>query len=340
MNMSQRKTENHKRNQILLGIMVLILISALGAAVFIVQKHADSEVIPEAGTSWHADHSAEFIVYQDEKYPVIRRLSTLLLIGTDHFAENEEELISQGKQRNRSMADFLVILVFDHDRKTVTPFQFNRDTICDVPWLDENGKTGGWTTQHIAYAHTYGSGKEDSCDNTVNAIRRLIWEAPVDHYYAFTMDAVPLLNDLVGCVTIRLDQDIPELGAEYVNGAEISLKGAEAMRFIRYREKIGGSNYLRMQRHRVYLTAFLEAARAAVEQNQDLVVDAFKLVNPFICTDMTVNSLSEMVDQLYKYEMLDIVTPSGNIQPGEENYEFYPHEDSLWNCVYTVYCRK
>ena len=95
-----------------------------------------------------------------------------------------------------------------------------------------------------------------------------------------------------------------------------------------------------MQRHRLYLAAFLEAARAAVEKNQDLVLDAFKMVDPFICTDMTVNSLSEMVDQLCEYEMLDVVTPSGDIVPGEENYEFYPHEDSLWNCVYTAYCRK
>ena len=222
----------------------------------------------------------------------------------------------------------------------MTPFQFNRDTICEVPWLDENGKTGGWKAEHLAYAHTYGTGKEDSCANTVNAVRKLIWEAPVDHYYAFTMDAVPLLNDLVGGVTITLDQDIPDLGAEYVKGAEITLKGTKALRFIRYREHIGGSNYLRMQRHRLYLAAFLNAARAAVAENQDLVLDAFKKVDSFICTDMTVNSLSEMVDQLCEYEMLDVVTPSGDIVPGEENYEFYPHEDSLWNCVYTAYCRK
>ena len=338
--MEHIKTKNRKRNQILLGLLALVLMLGLGTAVYFVQKQADSEVIPEAGTSWNADHTAEYIVYQDEKYPVIRRLSTLLLIGTDHFSEDEEQLVLEGKQRNRSMADFLVVLIFDHDKKTVTPFQFNRDTICEVPWLDDNGKTGGYTSEQLAFAHSYGSGKEDSSENTVNAVRKLIWEAPVDHYYAFTMDAVPLLNDLVGGITVTLDQDIPDLGLEYVKGADITLKGADALRFIRYREHRGGSNYFRMQRHRLYLAAFLEAARAAVEKNQDLVLDAFKMVDPFICTDMTVNSLSEMVDQLREYEMLDVVTPSGSIEPGEEIYEFYPHEDSLWNCVYTAYCRK
>ena len=338
--MAKRKSENRKQNQILLGVLALVLLAGLVFAVYTVQKQADSEVIPEAGTSWNADHTAEYIVYQNKQYPVIRRLSTLLLIGSDKFTEDEEQLVLEDKLRNRSMADFLVVLVFDHDKKTVTPFQFNRDTICDVPWLDENGKTGGYKSEQLAFAHSYGSGKEDSCENTVNAVRKLIWDAPVDHYYAFTMDAVPVLNDLVGGVTITLDQDIPDLGEEYVEGAEITLKGAETLRFIRYREHRGGTNYFRMGRHRLYLAAFLEAARAAVAKNQDLVVDAFKLVDPFICTDMTVNSLSEMVDQLCEYEMLDVVTPSGSIEPGKELYEFHPHEDSLWNCVYTAYCKK
>ena len=337
--MDHRKTEKQKKNQILLSILTLILISALGAAVFIAQRQADSEVIPEAGTSWNADHSKEYIVYQDKQYPVIRRLSTLLLIGTDNFAEEEDQLLSGGF-RNRALADFLVVLVFDHEKKTVTPFQFNRDTICEVPWLDADGKTGGWKSEHLTYAHSYGSGKEDSCENTVAAVRKLIWNAPVDHYYAFTMDAVPVLNDLVGGVTVKLDEDIPGLGAKYVKGAEITLKGAEALRFIRYREHSGGSNLFRMQRHRQYLSAFLETAKASVAKNQDLVVDAFKMVDPFICTNMTVNSLSEMVDQLCSYEMMDVVTPAGVIKLGEKYYEFHPYEDSLWNCVYTAYCRK
>ena len=337
--MARGKNEKPKKNQLLLGILALVLLAALVTAVTIVQRKADSEVIPEAGTSWNADHSAEYIVYQDKQYPVIRRLSTLLLIGTDNFAE-EEDLLLQDGLRNRALADFLVVLVFDHDNKTITPFQFNRDTVCDVPWLDADGKTGGWKTEHITYAHTYGSGGADSCENTVAAVRKLIWNAPVDHYTAFTMDAVPLLNDLVGGVTVTLNEDIPGLGEKYVKGASITLKGAEALRFVRYREKSGGSNYFRMQRHRLYLAAFLEAARAAAAKNQDLVVDAFKAVDSFICTDMTVNSLSEMVGQLCEYEMLDVVTPSGIIEPGEKNYEFHPHEDSLWNCVYTAYCRK
>ena len=334
--MEHRKNKNRKRNQILLGVLALVLMLGLGTAVYIVQKQADSEVIPEAGTSWNADHTSEYIVYQDKQYPVIRRLSTLLLIGTDK--ESDDDI--QEDLRNHAQSDFLVVLVFDHDRKTVTPLQFNRDTVCETSWLDENGKVGGWKTEHLAFAHTYGSGREDSGENTVRVLRKLIYDAPVDHYLSFTMDAVPLLNDLVGGVTITLDEDIPALGEEYKAGSSVTLKGPEVLRFIRYRERLAGSNYYRMARHRLYLAAFLDSARAAAAKNQDLVLDAFKAIDPFICTDLTANSLSEMADQLCEYEVLDILSPEGSIVAGAKFYEFHPDEESLWNCIYTAYCRK
>ena len=335
--MEHSKSKKQKKGQPILLILALLLLAGLLFFVYQVQKKADNEVIPEAGTSWNADHSSEYIVYDNKQYPVIRHLSTLLLIGTD----KDSDIDTRDGLRNHAQSDFLVILVFDHDRKTVTPFQFNRDTVCEVPWLDAEGKVGGYKSQHLAFAHTYGSGKEDSCENTVRTIRRLIYNAPVDHYMSFTMDAVPVINDLVGGVTVTLNEDLPELGEEYVNGAKITLKGSAALRFIRYRDKhVAGSNWYRMKRHQLYFTGFLSSARSAVQKNQDLVVDAFKLIDPFICTDLSVNSISEFVDQLCTYEVLDPITPDGNIVIGAEFAEFRLDEESLWNCIYTAYCKK
>ena len=337
------KNKHHKRKKTkrkgVLQILALFLICLLCFAVVRAQKTMDSDTVIEAGSSIHADHSGEYIEYQGQKYPIIRRLSTVLLIGTDNFEEDAAQ-IDESANRNHNQSDFLVILLFDHDQKTVTPFQFNRDTVCDIPWLDENGKTGGFHTEHLAFAHTYGTGKSDSCLNTVAAIRKLIFNAPIDHYFAFTMDAVPLMNDLVGGVSIRLTESIPDLGAEYTRGAKIHLNGASALRFLRYREHRGGSNLLRMKRHIQYLNAFTLAAREAVKENQDLAVDAFKLIDPFLCTDLTVNNISEMVNWLCEYEIKKSISPSADVIPGEEYYEAYLHEDSLWSCVYEAYCRK
>ena len=290
-----------------------------------------------AGTSAHADHSSEYLIYKGETFPVRKNLSAVLLIGTDSFLTDENRHV-EGKNRNRDLADFVVVLVLDHQNRIMIPLQLNRDTICEIPWLDEHNQVGGYRLEHLTYAHTYGSGGEDSCVNTVRAVRQLLFGAPIDAYLSFTMDAVPLINDLVGGVTVKLSEDLPALGKDYVKDASIKLKGEAALRFIRYREKTGGSNWFRMKRHRQYLYAFTDAARAAAEKNPNLAVDGFKRLSPFLCTNMSAENISKLIEQLCEYKLLETLSPSGDIVPGEKYYEFHVHEDSLWECVASAYC--
>ena len=334
-----------KRNLFLL-LAVILLGAALGFFVWHAQHTADSEVVESAGTSLHADHSSEYIEYEGQQYPLKRRFSTVLLIGKDTSDDSPKAVVESGNY-NYQFADFLTVLVFDHDAKTVTPFQINRDTVCKVPWLTSKGKEEGYGIMQITYAHTFGQGKEDSCENTVKAVRWLLCNAPIDRYMAFTMDAVPVMNDLVGGVTVTLEDDIPSLGKEFVKGATVTLRGSKALQFVRQRDTdILESNVTRMAHQRLYLAAFTEAARAEAAKNQDLAVDAFKAINPFLCTNLTVNNISEMIEDLTEYEILPVVTPDGTytsydrFDEGIEHAEFTPDEASLWECVYSAFCKK
>jgi len=315
----------------------LLILAVLCAAFVLVRRQERQRVIQDAGSSVHADHSSEYLIHDNVQYPVKSNISAVLLIGSDSFQDDQNRIV-EGQNRNRDLADFLVVLVLDHNEKTITPLQFNRDTICEVPWLDERGRVGGWRAEQLTFAHSYGSGAEDSCVNTVRTVRQLIYNAPVASYLAFTMDAIPLINDLVGGVTVTLTEDLPDLGKDYVKDASIKLRGQAALRFIRYREKTGGSNWFRMKRHRQYLYAFTDAARAAAEKNPNLVVDGFKRLSPFLCTNMSAENISKLIEQLCEYKLLETLTPSGDIVPGEKYYEFHVHEDSLWNCVCQAYC--
>ncbi len=329
-----------KKKKTLFGLLLIVLAAALGLLVWKAQQKADQEIIAEAGTSIHADHTSDYIIYQDQKNPVLRRISTVLLIGTDNFADAEDDVKKFGNY-NYQFADFLAILIFDHEKKTVTPLQINRDTICEVPWLRVNGKLGGFEKEQITFAHTYGLGKEDSCENTVLAVRKLLFDAPIDRYMAFTMDAVPVMNDLVGGVTVTLTEDMPDQGEEYVKGAEIQLRGNAALRFVRTRSlRMVNANEFRMQRQQQYLAGFTEAARVAAARNQNLAVDAFKAIERFLCTDLTVNNISEIVDDLCEYEILPVITPEGEYAFDGTHALFYLDEASLWQCVYSAFCKK
>ena len=324
---------------ILIAVAAL-LVAAVAILAVNAQNRADSEVIPEAGTSENADRPTEFIQWEDRSKSVKRHIETLLIIGTDEIEGRYETPPDDIEMYyNEALCDLLIVLVLDNDAKTVTPFQLNRDTMCEVPWISVNGKVGGTNVEQICYAHTYGSGSNDSCENTVSAVSSLIFDAPIDHYISFTMDAVPLLNDLVGGVTVTLPEDMPELGDEYTAGAEITLKGSAALNFVRYRNTaLLDSNLPRMSRQRLYLEAFLPVARDSVEKNQDLVTQAFKVLDPYLCMDMTVNDISDMVEKLCEYEILPVITADGQYRMGEKYAEFYVDNDSLYECTVQAFC--
>lgn len=322
-----------------LVIILLLLATVLSMLLIKVQKEADQEIIEEAGTSVNAEKPAENLRIGDKEYPLKKHISTLLVIGKDDIEGKLGNSPEEGLNYNFDLADFMVVLVFDDDAKTVTPLQLNRDTIAEVPWLTKNGKVGGYISQQITYAHTYGSGGKDSCQNCVRAVSRLFFGAPVEDYISFTMDAIPILNDLVGGVKVTLQENLPSLGENYIRGAEITLKGRDALRFVRYRDtEITESNLQRMMRHQQYLNGFILAARDTLTRNENFVLDALKALDKYLCMNMTVNDISEYINRLNEYQILTALTYEGEYQLGQYA-EFYPNMESLAAVTRSAYCK-
>ncbi|MBQ3703764.1 MAG: LCP family protein [Oscillospiraceae bacterium] len=330
-----------KKTTLSLLLLVILLVCAMGFGFYYVQQKAKQEDLSKASQEDLARRYRPSIIYQLQSYPLKRNMSSVLLIGTDNFVDDDKQIADDKYFNNSNFADFLVVLVFDHGEKTVTPFQINRDTMCNVPRVNIAGQPLVSRYAQITYAYTYGSGKEDSCVNTRNCVESLLFQVPIDNYLAFTMDAVPLVNDLVGGVTVTLENDIPSLGPEFVKDATVMLKGKDALRFVRYRDttRMDG-NLTRMSNQQLYINGFTTAAREAAGEDPDLAVKAFKLVSPFLHTDLSVDQVEKIVNDLLSYELLPFVTPKGeyDLKEGERFVGFYVDEASLWSCVNSTFC--
>jgi anionic cell wall polymer biosynthesis LytR-Cps2A-Psr (LCP) family protein len=321
-----------KKKKLLLLIVELLGVFAIIAGVIYFQKRAEMQDAGLVSADEAAYRYRPSITYQGKEYPLKRNMSSVLLIGTDNYADDSKQY--EGLPYNFNMADFLVVLVFDHSAKTITPFQICRDTMCDV-------KTTSGVVQRmqITMAHSYGSGKEDSCENTRLAAETLLFGVPIDSFLGFSMDVVPPANDLVGGVTLTLEDDIPGLGKNYVKGATITLHGSEALRFVRYRDtSLLDDNLRRMGHHRLYITAFTEQAKNLAAKDPDFTMRAFRAVEKFLCTDLTVDNISRMLENINEYEVRPAVTPKGAYQEGERFAEYNVDEHSLWECVHSVFC--
>lgn len=275
----------------------------------------------------------EITYYNGTAYARREDLETVLLLGVDKFeGETPEGYV------NNQQADFLLLLVMDKQNETCTPIQLNRDTMTQIQILGVTGEPAGTFTGQLALAHTYGSGEEDSCENTVLAVENLLYGMEIDHYVSLTMDGVALLNDLVGGVTVEVLDDFSGIDDSLVQGETVTLQGQQALTYVRSRGGLeDSSNLHRMERQRQYLSALQQQLKQASQQDSGFTLDALLQLNEYMVSDCTVNQLSDLGDSLAAYQVSDILTTPGDAQEGEEFMEFTVDEAALQQLVMEVF---
>ena len=180
------------------------------------------------------------VTHGGKTYKLKSQVETMLFIGLDTYLED-------GSGRDGAMSDFLALAVFDHKAKSFRVVQINRDTMTDVPVLGTFGDYAGEAYQQIAWAHSYGEGKDDSCRNTADAVSALLYDVTINNYASVTLDAVGVVNDLVGGVEVEIEDDFSAVDDSLVMGERVLLKGKQAVTFVRSRAGVGDqSNLSRM----------------------------------------------------------------------------------------------
>ncbi len=321
-------------------LIFLLLLAGLVAGVLYYQDEADNEQIENAGVAENAPVEIKTLTYQGEEYPLKKHLQTVLLIGTDHTGN--EPTVPEGFTAfyNINQADFIMLLAVDRDTQRVEMLQINRDTMTDVPWLDVIGNYGGTNFQQLCLSFNSGSGGEDSCQNTVDAVSGLLFDAPIQGYIQIPMTALPVINDMVGGVTVFIEEDMTAADPAFIQGTTVHLKGSQADRFVRARMILeNDSNVARMNRQRIYMEGFQKAARAAVNSDSEFVLKAVEKLGEHMQTNLTGNQLIELLEQLDTYDVASVRVPDGELRVGEEYYEFYVDEASLWENVKAVLCQ-
>lgn len=252
-------------------------------------------------------------------------IEILLLMGIDKFGPVEDS----GSYNNDGEVDTAMVMIFDQKDKVIRILSLNRDTMVEMPVLGIGGKRAGTEEAQLALSHTYGSGLEDSCENTRETVSDLLYGISMDYYVAMNMDAISVLNDAVGGVTVDVTDDFSAIDTSIPMG-EVTLHGEQAITFVRGRKDVGSElNVSRMERQREYINGFLTALDGKVHEDNTFVVQAYEDASPYIVTDCSVNVLSNMLDEYSDYKLEEIVIPEGENVIGEEYMEFYLDQEKM-----------
>ena len=252
-------------------------------------------------------------------------ITVLMVLGIDKFGAVEDS----ESYNNSGAADMVTLLIFDEKNETCNVLCLNRDTMMEMPVLGIGGKEAGTIYQQLALSHTYGSGLADSCENTQKAVSKFLHGIEIDYYVSMNMDAIGILNDAVGGVTVTVKDDFSDIDPTITMG-ELKLTGQQAIHYVRTRKDVDDqTNISRMDRQEQYIDGFIEAFRTKQEDSTEFIVSAYEDVSDYIVTNCSVNAFTGMMKRYADYKLLDAVSPEGKNELGETYFEFYADEEKL-----------
>ena len=256
-------------------------------------------------------------------------VTVVLVMGIDRFGP----VVDSGFYTNTGAADVDVLVIFDETNQEINMLYLNRDTMLTMPVLGIGGKPAGTYFGQLALAHTYGSGLADSCENTRKTVSDFLGGIRIDYYVSMNMDAIAILNDAVGGVTVNVTEDFSGVDPTIGMG-KVTLMGQQAINFVRTRKDVGDQlNLSRIERQKEYIMGFADSLRAKQKANPDLLLSIYEDVKPYIVTDCSTVVLNSLLSKYASYTIGEITSPEGENVMGEKYFEFYVDEEDLHQLV-------
>ncbi len=284
---------------------------------------------PSAEPTPEATPGPETVNFDGKEYLWRDDLSTLLILGVD-----DQEADEEWEDVVDSQADVVVLAVLNETDHTCTLLQIDRNTMAEVPVLDENDQYKTTVVEQLCLSHDYGSTPEIRCQNTADAVSALLYDTPVDNYISFVMGGITAMNDAVGGVTVPIEDDFTGVDDTLVKGQTVTLTGEHAEKYLRARMTMvdDDSNVARMRRHRTYLNSLIGQVQAKVQEDAGFALELYSAVADYMVTDCTADELMNYAAGLADYTLTGFVTLEGDVEV-HEHEEFYPDQEALMQLV-------
>ncbi len=341
-----------KKLLIVLAIILaaLILLSAIGVGVFYILKEnglsqltntdvsMTAPVIENAGVS--VDNSKNNITYNGVTYAYKDDMTSILCMGVDKKGDDglglRDDIVGTGGQ-----ADALYLVALNTKTGETDVIGISRDIYSDISVYTTDGQYAGVERAQLCLAYAYGDGREKSCENTVNAVKRLFYNLPINSYFAMDLTAIGDLNDAVGGVEVTItDYYIHHgVGYEWYPGDVVTLRGVEARWYLQYRDVTElNSSVDRMNRQLAYLEKFGQNAISMTKKDLTTPVTLFNIVKDYSVTNLNASKISALgYTVATSGAELDFKSVPGEVIHNGEYAEFVVDEQGMLELILDVY---
>lgn len=328
-----RRRQDKKRLYKGLGIAAGVLI--LGIAVIgAVLGMADHYRI----NSGSSRDSREIITYKNETYVKKGNLETYLIAGIDAPGKVEKVTEYDGT----GQCDVLAVIVRDRSTDQCKLLSIDRNTITAVKSLDNDGTYLDTTDIQISLAHAMGFDQQVRAENTVDAVSHLLGDQTIDGYAMVNMGAIQVVNDMVGGVTVTIEDDFSDVDPSMKKGETVTLMGEQAEKYVRSRKEISdGSNQNRMSRQSTYEEAFKPAFRNKCAENSKFPLEVYHAMEDYMTTNISAKKFCRLAILMSDENQDEKVAISGTYGLDEDGWQtFTPDADSLQEAILELFYQK
>ena len=330
---SRKMTDEHGKKLIWLVLALALTVAAILILPGLLEK--EEEIVhQQASTDFGSLVKKE---YNGKTYVARTGLTPILLIGVDRG----ENAVEQWGYQQGGQADFLLLIVIDSSEKKVRMLQIDRDTITDVETLGVLGNVIGTRKLQIALSHSYGKTPQDNCNYTIQTVSNLLQGEPLDLYFSLNMASIAKFNDLLGGVTVTMQEDHTLINPAFTKGATLHLMGQDAYDYVHSRKYVDdGTNVSRMARQRNYMLAAKDTLLSRLKES-GFVDTLFDTLGSDLVTNVSRGRLINEAAKASQYEVEEITQMIGERRIGVDGYmEFYADEQFLIDWVLSVFYRE
>lgn len=317
----------HKKLVITLAVILIFILSVL-LSYFIILKIGENKLRKNL-SNFGDDTSNAYAIeadayYKGKEYFYNDNLINILCIGVDK--ENS-------KDKTDHQADVIFLVSADIENEKVNIIAISRNTLADIEIYDMNGEFLDTEYKQICLSYVYGSDDKQSSLLTQKAVSRLLLDIPINGYYTIFMDSVKDIVDSVGGVNVTVPEDMTLLNPSWKKGANVTIKGKDALRYVQYRE---GISDVRLERQKQFVSGFIDSAKKAVAKNLSLPLNMYNKLAKNTVTDVDGTSAVYLASEIIKADFNTLKIP-GNVGFDGTYETFEVDETLLYEMVLDVF---
>ena len=294
-------------------------------------RSGDRQVSVPADIADDVADDGSVIDYKGTRYYLNNDVVSILFMGIDKEKINKNDNYGKNGQ-----ADAIFVACLDTKTGSVKIIPISRETMVDVNMYSVKGNYTGVKKEQLCLAYAYGNTAEKSCENVAVSVKRLLYGMNINYYVAVDLDGVGALTDMVGGVTVNSLETIES----FKQGQSVTLKGKNAVLYIRARGSDVDGSTRRLERQKQFLGAFASKAGNELMSNFTKVTSYYNKAAPYISTNLQLPEVTYLASSCLTSNVgssIQYVKINGVSALGEEYVEFTPDSESVYEAVLNTF---